>query len=201
MLSPRIARLCRLSSACVVGAWAEVRQIRAEAPEGEPDRSWRETLLMLHLFAGVPRAIEAFDFLARHGGVGTPEPDEVLGEPDRPERGDALFEQIYGRRAEAIGQHLAGHHPDLWHWIRGHAYGRVLTRPGLEASERELIAVAVLASLGMERQLASHARGAVRCGASPSAVGDVVRALSPAVDPHLRQRAEQVVSKFAQPEG
>lgn len=200
MLDPKLARLCRLSSACVAGDWDEVKRLRAEAPPGEPDRTWREALLMLHLFAGVPRAIEAFDLLSRHGGVGYPEPDEILDEPDLPERGDALFDRIYGPRSEAIKDHLAGHHPDLWTWIRGHAYGRVLTRPGMDPASRELVAVAVLASLGLERQLASHARGAVRCGASPQAVLGVLEHLADGVDAHRLQRARHVVERFAVPE-
>jgi 4-carboxymuconolactone decarboxylase len=45
-------------------------------------------------------------------------------------------------------------------------YGRVLSRPGLGALERELLTVAALAALGWEPQLASHLLGARRLGAS-----------------------------------
>ena len=48
-------------------------------------------------------------------------------------------------------------------------YGRVLSRPGLGARERELITVAALAALGWQRQLVSHVLGALRIGASESA--------------------------------
>jgi alkylhydroperoxidase/carboxymuconolactone decarboxylase family protein YurZ len=50
-------------------------------------------------------------------------------------------------------------------------YGRVLSRPGLGALERELVAVAVLAACGWERQLVSHLLGAARVGAPRERVG------------------------------
>lgn len=153
---------------------------------------------MVHLFAGVPRTIEAFDNLSEVGGVGEPEPEEVLNELDNPTRGEPMFNTIYGDRSEAVRSHLRGHHPDLCTWVLGHAYGRVLSRPGLEPELREMLAVAALASLGQDRQLASHARGAVRCGASPEAVAAVLDVLPNRVDAQRLARARSVVARFAQ---
>ena len=51
--------------------------------------------------------------------------------------------------------------PDLSAWILEDGYGKVLSRKGLKPAERELIAVAMLAALGWERQLESHVRGAL----------------------------------------
>src|ERR1700761_6171198 len=51
----------------------------------------------------------------------------------------------------------------LGDWIVDFAFGDVHTRPGLDARERELIIVAVLASLGAnDPQVAAHIR-ALRC--------------------------------------
>lgn len=182
------------------GDYEELKRLRRAAPRGEPDRAWRETILMIHLFAGVPRAIEAFEVLARVGGVGELEPGEAMAEGDVPARGDALFDRIYGARSAALRAHLEGFHPDFAAWIRGHAYGRVLSRPGLSLAIRELVAVAVLATLGLERQLASHARGAVRCGVDPADVHEVLSTLIPGIDPHRVERARHVVTRFARPE-
>src|SRR5207249_3289936 len=49
-------------------------------------------------------------------------------------------------------------------------YGRVLSRGGLGAATRELVAVAVLAASGWERQLVSHLLGAARLGAPRAAI-------------------------------
>jgi len=160
------ARLARLFTAIVIGAWDEVRKLRAEAAYGEPDRAWREALLQAHVFAGFPRVVEALGVLEECGGVGEAGADERLDEDEQPERGRALFERIYGDHADRVRAFLRRGHADFARWIESHAYGRILSRPGLEAAERERLAICALAALGQERQLASHVRGALRCGAT-----------------------------------
>jgi 4-carboxymuconolactone decarboxylase len=171
----RLSRIARLFTAVVIGNWDVVRELRAAALPGEPDRSWREAVLQAHVFAGFPRVVEAFVVLDECGGLGEAGPDERLAEGDQPERGRALFERIYGDQAERVRAALERGHPDFAQWIEGHAYGRILARPGLPAADRELLAVCALAALGQERQLASHLRGALRCGAE---LGDIQAVLA-----------------------
>ncbi|MBX2813158.1 MAG: carboxymuconolactone decarboxylase family protein [Myxococcales bacterium] len=197
MLSDRDLRLIRLFSSIVLGQWDEVRAIRQDAPQGEPDRGWRETILMVHLFAGFPRTIEAFDVITAEGDLGGMEPEEIRLESDQPELGTHTFGRVYADGSDGVQEHLHHHHPDLLAWIIGHVYGRVLSRPGLSLATRELLAVAALASLGQDRQLASHARGAVRCGASLEELDLVIDNLSSAVCASRRERARAVATKFA----
>ncbi len=196
-LTDKEARLVRLVAVVVLGDWKRVTELRRAAPPGEPDRAWREAVLQTHLFAGFPRLVEAYGVLHDAGGLGTPADDELRAEPDLPERGAELFDRIYADQADAVRGLLHAHHPDFARWIAGHAYGRVLTRPGLSPACRELCAVAALIALGQDRQLASHARGAVRCGATPRAVTEVVEALGEDVRPARAQRAREVLARFA----
>ena len=196
-LSDKDRRLLRLTTAIVLGDWDALAAIRREAPAGEPDRAWRETVLQAHLFAGFPRVVEAFGVLGAHGGLGEPEPDEVRGEPDLPERGAELFERIYGNHADRVRRFLRGSHPDFADWIAGHAYGRVLTRPGLAPDRRELLAVAALAATGQDRQLASHARGALHCGATVEQVRGAIEAARDLIAPDRAARALRVLERFA----
>ena len=195
-LSASETRLVRLSAAIALGAWDELRRLRREAPPGEPDRRWREVLLQAHLFAGFPRAVEAASVLATFGGLGPPEPDELAQSSD-PAAGRALFDAIYGENAPTVRAALDEAHPELARWIAEHAYGRVLARAGLAPDRRELAAVAALAAQGQERQLASHARGAVRLGATTAEVRATVEALHDLVAPALLERAREVVAHFA----
>ena len=196
-LAARERRLVRLFAAVVLGDWQAVAAERAGAPAGEPDRGWRECVLQAHVFAGFPRVVEAYGVLAACGGLGELEPGEALGEPDRPARGRELFERIYGRDAERVRAMLSAGHPDFARFIEGHAYGRILSRPGLEPRLRELLAVAALAALGQERQMASHARGAVRCGATPGEVRAAVEALADLIGAARLERAREVAQRFA----
>jgi 4-carboxymuconolactone decarboxylase len=188
-------RLVRLSAAIALGLWDELRALRRGAPPGEPDRRWREVLLQSHLFAGFPRVVEAAGVLASAGGLGTPAPDELVDATDEP-AGRALFDTIYGARTAAVRAELAGGHPLLAGWIAAHAYARVLVRPGLAPDRRELCAVAALAVQGQERQLASHARGAVRLGATPPEVVATIEELAPWMGAAELARAREVVAHF-----
>jgi alkylhydroperoxidase/carboxymuconolactone decarboxylase family protein YurZ len=190
--------LIELTVLTVLGEYEALAALRRR--EGvRPDRRWREALLQTHLFAGFPRVVEAYGVLEEAGGLGLPGPDEHLAEPDRPDRGRELFALVYGSRAERVREGLRQGHPDFAAWIEGHAYGRVLTRPGLPAAERELLAVAALAALGQDRQLASHARGAVACGATPAQVQAVVDVAARFLPTEIAQRARRVVERFAAP--
>lgn len=181
--NPADVTLMRLSVAIVQGQWDELRSLRANA---EPDLRWREAVLQTHLFAGFPRLVEAFNVLTRAGGLGTPGPEEAA-----PERTDAedieagyrFFAQIYDKRAPEVRAMLESAHPELSRWVIGHAYGRVLSRPGLEPGFRETLAVVCLAALHQDRQLAGHVRGAQHLGVLPEqlhaaldAVGDLMPA-------------------------
>lgn len=184
-LSDSDCRLLRLFVACALGNWEEVRRARREAGPGEPDRRWREAWLQVHLFAGIPRQVEAAQVLLLEGGLGTPDPDEIDGSriTDRGERGVALFERIYQDDTEPVRSLLARGHPEFERWVLEHAYGRVLSRPGLSPDRRELLAVVALAALGQDRQLASHARGALRCGATAEELEAALDLIEDQVEP------------------
>ena len=195
-LSDHDRRVARVFTAVVLGRWDALRELRETAPDGEPDRDWREAVLQAHVFAGFPRVVEAYAVLAACGGLGEVEPDEVLAEDEQPARGRELFERIYRDHSDRIRDMLRGGHPDFAAWIEGHAYGRVLSRPGLSADRRELLAVAALAALGQEKQLASHARGSLRCGAEPDDVREVLLAVEDLIEPGRFERAERVLERF-----
>ena len=196
MQAGRDRRLVRVFALAVLGRWEELAQARREAPDGEPDRAWREVALQVHVFAGFPRAVEAYSVLERAGGLGTPEPGEALSESDQFERGRALFERIYAAQASAIRSALERGHPDFARFIEGHAYGRILARPGLAPAFREQLAVAALAALGQERQLASHARGCVRLGGSEADVDAALDAVADLIAPERLERARGVLARL-----
>jgi 4-carboxymuconolactone decarboxylase len=124
-------------------------------------------MLMLH--AGYPSALEALRLLndawpgqARRTREGRPKDWRV--------RGTRLCARVYGPVFPKLLATVRALHPDLAEWMVEHGYGRVLSRRGLSARDRELVTVAVLAATGWERQLHSHLLGARRCGAPLPAV-------------------------------
>lgn len=191
----KLLRLARLSTAIVVGEWDVVRDVRASAPAGEPDREWREAVLQTHLFGGFPRLVEAYGHLADCGGLGatTADEHEAAGSV---ERGARLFDRIYGDGAEPVRAMLTEHSEGYAAMIAEHAYGRVLSRPGLDAASRELIASCALAALGQDRQLASHARGALRCGAAFEELESCLGAVRDLMTEERLDRALRIAERF-----
>ena len=173
------ARLARLFTAICLGEFDTVRELRRAAPAGEPDRAWREAILQTHLFCGFPRLVQAYGILEAEGGLGEPEPDEYDLGVDTDARGAALFDAIYANAAEKMRDRLASFRPDFATWLLEHAYGHVLSRPGIDHALRELLSVCVLAAMDQPAQFESHARGALRLGASHE---DLSRALDVAAE-------------------
>ncbi len=195
-LSEKDRRLVRMTAAIALGRWEILSSIRENAPVGEPDREWREVVLMTHLFAGIPRQVEAYEMLDRHGGLGALEDGEDRNEDDVRARGENLFDQIYGSNAEPVRARLYSFHPDFGKLVQEHAYGRVLSRPGLSAARRELCAVGALAVLAQDRQLASHVRGAEACGAKRAEIFSVLDVVGDLIAEDRRDRVRAIFDRF-----
>jgi len=125
-----------------------------------------ETALMLVPHAGYPAALEALRAL-HEAWPGHARTARALTTARVRARGAALCRRVYGAVTPRLLASLRTLHPDMAEWVVADGYGRVLSRPGMSARARELVAVAVLGATGWERQLVSHLRGASRCGASP----------------------------------
>jgi 4-carboxymuconolactone decarboxylase len=83
-------------------------------------------------------------------------PDGLSSSDDRRARG---LERLAQLGDEPGGAEFLARMGALGDWIVDFAFGDVHSRPGLDARERELIIVAVLATLGgCEPQLAAHIR-------------------------------------------
>jgi 4-carboxymuconolactone decarboxylase len=149
------------------GAFGRLR----EAGRG---REVEETLLQSYLFLGFPAAIEGLRRW-RRAGVEPPaatEEDAGLWL----ERGERTCAIVYGDHYERLRENIARLHPDLDRWMVVEGYGKVLGRPALALSVREMLIVAMLVVQGESgrRQLRSHLKGALSAGVSP---GDVVRTI------------------------
>ncbi len=214
-LSPKEERLVDLVSCVTRGDWAGLQALRRQAPPGEPDLEWREALLQSHLFLGVPRVVEALEQLAMAGGIhGEPSGESGEGTQKDPAesaaespseawlpQGRQLFAAIYADLAPKVERRLKQHHPHFAAWILEHAYGRVLSRPGLDAGRRELLALVCLALSGLDRQLASHTRGAIRLGATREQVRAVLDRQRPHLGPEEWERIQEVAERFSRPDG
>lgn len=82
--------------------------------------------------------------------------------------------RIFGEQEERILARLSALDPDLMRYVRDFAYDTVYERPGLDLKTKELIASALLVSLGSPTELRTHLRGALRAGATEAEVREVL---------------------------
>ncbi|MBL8765905.1 MAG: carboxymuconolactone decarboxylase family protein [Planctomycetes bacterium] len=147
---------------------------------GVPTEALVEGALMTHLFAGFPRAIEAFavveDAVLRSGRSWprVAEPERAPTDASRLDDGWSAFARIYGAQADRVRARLAAFAPAFERAVLEDAYGRVLSRPGLDARTRELMSVCALTALDLPRQLHSHLKGALACGATVDDLTEMV---------------------------
>lgn len=94
---------------------------------------------------------------------------------DKMETQEASARQvIFGAQEERILARLAALDPNLMTYIRDFAYDTVYERPGLDLRTKELVACALLTSLGSPPELRTHLRGALRAGATEAEVRETL---------------------------
>ena len=81
---------------------------------------------------------------------------------------------VFGAQEDRILARLAALDPDLMVYVRDFAYDTVYERPGLDLKTKELVACALLASLGSPPELRTHLRGALRAGAAEQEVREAL---------------------------
>lgn len=164
-------RLVRVAAVVAAGTEAEVRDVLADAEPHVPQRWIEELLLQTYLFAGFPRALNAFREWRRR--VPAPADEPLPIEVDEwTERGPETCRAVYGSMYEKLRANIAVLHPAIDSWMIVEGYGKVLSRPGLDLPRRELCIVAACVASAQDRQLHSHLHGALNVGVAP----DVVRA-------------------------
>ena len=163
-----------------------------EAVAAELGEAVDEVLLQSILFVGYPVGLDALS--AWRGRAAAPAPtaeDSALWVT----RGARVCQAVYGEQYGPLRNNMRSLHPDVEEWVVSHGYGRVLGRAGLDLVTRELAIVAQLAVLGATRQLYSHARGALRVGASVADVECALEIADPWVPEAARARVAQVWSE------
>lgn len=77
---------------------------------------------------------------------------------------------IFGAQHDRIFERLAGLDGDLAQFVQEFAYDTVYDHPGLDLKSKELVACALLVSLGSPPELRTHIRGAMNAGATEAEV-------------------------------
>ena len=201
-LDPATTALVRVAAALAEGKVAVLRDRFVAARTARvPDRWIEELLLQSLLVVGYPLALVAFGvwrevqgplFGPSDGGGGGG--GEELAHEDWQSwatRGSAVCAAVYGRAYHKLLLNLRALHPALEDLVLVDAYGKVIGRPGLDLTRRELCTVAAIAVLGAAQQLHSHLRGSLNTGATRAEVEEVLAVIDGDLDAERRRSAHE----------
>lgn len=121
-----------------------------------------EVILHVALLCGVPTCLDGLERLASITGR-----ISLSRDTSSRRRGLKAFKDIYGNQAGVVLARLHSLDPFLEEWVVRDVYGTVYSRDGFPLHERAIITGIILAIQGLERQSASHIRGALRLGVAP----------------------------------
>jgi len=176
-LDPQTLALIRIATATATGDETKlrVRMIAARAA-GVPAAWVEELLLQSFLNVGYPLTLVAFAVWREVAG-----PPQDVGEPIAhpewarwTERGVQACAEVYGRTYHKLLVNLRALHPAIEPLVVVDAYGKILSRPGLDTKRRELCTLAAIAMLNAPRQLHAHLRGALNTGSTRDEVDGVL---------------------------
>jgi 4-carboxymuconolactone decarboxylase len=176
---PPADRRLTLAPLCAAAAAGRLDAVegatRAALAAGCASSEIREALLTLAPFCGFPRTLDAMALACPLLGRA----ETAVAPPASAARGAAFFDVVYGGDAAKVRAKLVAIDPDVARWIEEDAYGTVLSRPGIDPSLRERIAVVLLVAQGLRNQLSGHVRGALNFGASEADVAAFLDAAAP----------------------
>jgi 4-carboxymuconolactone decarboxylase len=190
--------LVRVAAVVAGGTEMDVRAVLADAYRCVAHTWVEELLLQSYLFAGFPRALNAFREWRRLVPV---PPDAAAADAHVGgwlDQGTATCRAVYGRMYDKLRGNIAALHPALDSWMIVEGYGKVLSRPGLDLPRRELCIVAACVASGQERQLHSHLHGALNVGVAEDVVRGALEALASVVS---RDRVDSALLLFARVAG
>jgi 4-carboxymuconolactone decarboxylase len=189
--------LVRVSAVVAGGAENEVRAALTEGQRDVPHPWIEELLLQTYLFAGFPRALNAFREWRRL----VPTPHHAVAPPadvrNWTARGMATCRAVYGSMYDKLRDNIGALHPALDEWMIVEGYGKVLSREGLDLPRRELCVVAACVATGQERQLHSHLHGALNVGVSPEEIREALDALDGVVPAPSLESARLLFARVA----
>lgn len=103
----------------------------------------------------------------------------MSGVSDRLNRALSILETLETGAPERVRSNLDAFHPDTAELVLGYAFADILGRDGIDIRTREMLTVAMLASMGTAQgQLEFHIRAAMNTGVSRAEIVEIVLQVS-----------------------
>jgi alkylhydroperoxidase/carboxymuconolactone decarboxylase family protein YurZ len=138
------------------------------------ERVFEELFLHLSLLLGFPAMLDGLSRLRSIVPNRSRRNPPPVNSRRLKKRGMMVLKQVYGGTLGRLLSNLESLQAEVPDFIIRDVYGRIIARRGLTLRDREVVNVAVLTVQGLDQQLYSHIRGALRLGVSVRSVKRVV---------------------------
>lgn len=205
-LSPRQRHLIAVAAVTAKGDLTALKpQLNAALDAGLTINQLKEAIVHLYAYCGFPRSIRGLQTLMavlderRAKGVTDqrgPEASPIRDERSKYDRGKEVLGKLTGAPQDGAKTGYAAFSPEIEIFLKEHLFADLFERDVLTYTERELVTISVLSSIGgVEPMLTSHLKICLNVGMKPAQLRDFVGAVRSAIGPEAAATARKVVEE------
>lgn len=203
-LSAKQQALVRISAVAGKGDLPKLKtELSAGLEAGLTINQIREAIVHLYAYAGFPRSIRGLQTLMivvderKAQGINDEkgaEASPINDKRSKYERGKAILEELTGVPETGPKTGYAAFAPEIEVFLKEHLFADIFERDVLSYTERELVTVSVLSSIGgVEPMLRSHLNICLNVGLTPDQLQQFVATIKSAVGKKEAKEAQKVL--------
>lgn len=206
ILSPRQRHLVAVTAVAAKGDLIALKpQLNAALDAGLTINQLKEAIVHLYAYCGFPRSIRGLQTLMavlderKAKGITDkrgPEASPIRDERSKYDRGKEVLGKLTGAPQDGPKTGYAAFSPEIEVFLKEHLFADLFERDVLTYTERELVTISVLSSIGgVEPMLTSHLKICLNIGMKPAQLRDFVGAVRSAIGPEAAAAAQTVVEE------
>jgi len=205
-LSAKQQAIVRISAVTGKGDLLKLKtELNAGLEAGLTINQIREAIVHLYAYAGFPRSIRGLQTLMtvlddrKAKGISDEKgiaASPVNNERSKYERGKAILEELTGIPETGAKTGYAAFAPEIEVFLKEHLFADIFERDVLTYTERELVTVSVLSSIGgVEPMLRSHLNICLNIGLNPGQLQQFVRIIRSNMGKKVGKSAQSVLDE------
>lgn len=171
----------------------------------------KEAIVQLYAYCGFPRSIRGLQTLMvvlderKATGISDkpgPEASPVKDQRDKYDRGKEILEKLTGTPQNGPRAGYAAFAPEIEIFLKEHLFADIFERDVLSYSDRELVTISVLSSIGgVEPMLSSHFNICLHIGLTPGQLQEFVHLIKSNLGVKEAKSAQNVLDQVLQSNG
>lgn len=204
ILNPKQQHLITIAAYTAIGDLAKLKEeLHSGLDAGLTVNQTKEALVHLYAYAGFPRSIRGLQTLMavlderkakgiqdKMGAEASP----IKDQRNKYERGKEVLEKLTGAPQSNVKVGYAAFAPEIEVFLKEHLFADIFERDVLSYSERELVTVSVLSSIGgVEPMLRSHLNICLNVGLTPGQLHQFVEIIDSTIGKNQAEAARKTL--------